>query len=248
MIWTNNHNPEEKGCTGVFPLEKKLSWNIWFLSGICPTWKKGSACWQQTSKRKSDKCKPITGGRSRKIIDWFSNRSGHKLCSSTLLAWEQQRWTVSPATWAVIQVFTGKLTNLRREALSLECIPVSSAFEKLHLEFLHSLIFVFEITFQTSLPRPRGDRHQSLRRRLPHRRCSGHQLLPGTSCDFEWGYHWEIVEVSWDMVISWGNDGEMMGASWIYNLQDLGVRSQDPSDHPTGIGNFQWGETKVKPI
>lgn len=48
------------------------------------------------------------------------------------------------------------------------------------------------------------------------------------------------------MMISSEDDGEMMGASWRYNLQDLGVLSQEPIYHPTCIGSFERGETNTK--
>ena len=132
-----------------------------------------------------------------------------------------------PGTWAVIQVFTGKLANLlRREPLSLECIPVSSTirFGKLHLES--------ENFGQDVASAPRGDRLRRLRRRLPHRRCSGHQFLPGTcgnmvsqapqvevsSCGFEWGYHWEIMGASWDMQLT-GFGCPKSGSNLSSNLQ-----------------------------
>ena len=59
------------------------------------------------------------------------------------------------------------------------------------------------------------------------------------------GDGWEMG-VSSDMMISSEDDGEMMGASWRYNLQDLGVLSQEPIYHPTCIGSFERGETNTK--
>lgn len=144
-----------------------------------------------------------------------------------------------PGTWAVIQVFTGKLANLlRREPLSLECIPVSSTirFGKLHLE---SLNFGQDVASA-----PRGDRLRRLRRRLPHRRCSGHQFLPGTCGNMVS----QAPKLRFRVVVSSGDIiGRSCGHHGICNLQDLGVQSQDPIYHPT-CSNFEWGETNINQI